>query len=416
MSILDTIHNDLKNLLSIEANLKKAVYQKFRYKTLQAKLNYATELYAEVEAKLLQHESSLADSEITFIAKASREAFLSIKNIIAEKTKETKMAIPPVQATFDIKTATAVIHHYDGSAENLDAFIDAITLMKELTPATEQNKLIQFIKTRITGKARLGLPTEINTVDALIADVKQRCEEKTSPESILAKFKQLKLQSDVTTFTNEVETLTNKLKKIYLEKRIPDDVANTMATKVGVDTLIDKTTNLKTKIILSAASFSSITEAIQKLNEHGARTDEAQVLKFSAARQERQFNRRPNNQNRQNQSNFQRNRQPVNQNRNNQNYRNYRHGNYGNNNQNWRGRNHQPQNQYNNQNRLGRVYVAQQGNQAGPQQQLVGGLHNTITPQQSSIPQFAHTNQGQQTQQQPTIYYQNQLTQGQLRQ
>lgn len=418
MSILDVIQSDLKNLLQIESNLKKSINQQFKLTTLQAKLTDAIELHTEIETKLLEHGSNLLDSEVAFITKASRQAFQTIKNIIAGKTK-TKMTTTTV-AAFDIKTATAVISHYDGSAENLDAFIDATKLMKELTPADQHTKLIQFIRTRLTGKARLGLPAVLNSVDALLTDVKQRCEAKIGPESILAKLKQLRIQSDVSMFTNEVEHLTNKLKATYIEKQIPTDVANSMATKAGVDTLIEKTTNLETKIILSAGSFSSVTEAIQKLNEHGNRTNTAQVLKFSPTRQERQFGRRPNNQNRQNSSNFQRNRQQS-QHQHYQNDRNYRQSNYGNNNRNWRGRNFQSQNhfQFNNQNRHGRLYVAQRGNPTGPQQQLVGGLHNNFIPQHPSIPQFAHTNQGslgQQTQQQPMISYQNQLTQSQLRQ
>lgn len=421
MSIVDKIQRDLQCLLQLETNLKKSINQKFRTETLRAKLAYATELYSEIETKLLVEEDNLSDKELKLIAKASRQTLLSIKTIIEGKLKP-KMPDQLAQATFDIKTATAVISHYDGSAENLDAFIDATNLMKGLTPASQHASLIQFIKTRLTGKARLGLPAVLATVDDLIADVKKRCEEKISPDSITAKLKQLKPSNDITAITTEVEKLTDKLKSIYIGKQIPQAVAESMATKAGIDALIDKTTNLEVKIMLSAATFTSVAEAIQKINEHSARTNTAQVLKYSTNNQQRPFVKRQNQQNTQYTPNLQRNRQQY-INPQNQNYRN-RQNHYGNHNQNWRGRNNQFPNQYNQYNnsnsRNRRIYVAQQGNQWGPQQQQhVGDQQNSSITPQHQIQQFAQLNQiaqGQQTHPQPTIYYQNQLAQSQPRQ
>lgn len=415
MSIVDIIQTDLQSLLQLESNLKKSINKIILQETLEAKQKYATELHSEIETQLIINKDKLSTKELNFIAEASRQALLSIQTIIQNKNK-IKMPDTPAPPTFDIKTATAVISHYDGSAENLDAFIDATKLMKELTAASLHSKLIQFVRTRLTGKARLGLPAVLATVDDLIADVKKRCEEKTTPEGILAKLKQLKPSTDTTKLTTEVETLTAKLKAIYLGKQIPEAVADSMATKAGIDALIEKTTNLEAKIILSAATFTSVADAVQKLNEQSARINAAQVLKFSTNRQQRPFGRGPNIQNNQNNSsNFQRYRQQnqnrQNQNHQNQNYRN-RQNYYGNNNQGWRGRNYQPQNQYNNSNnRNGRMFVAHQGNPLGPQQQhLVGGLQNNATPPQMQPPQFAQPNQiaqGQQAHLQPTVYYQN---------
>lgn len=413
MSLKD-FEEELRLLSHEELNLKKSINKSYLIGTLVSKLDSVTVVFTDIEQKLLDLQDKLSEEDSNYISKTAKQLYENIKRILEEKINASKM---PADEAFDIKTATAIIQPYDGSAENLNAFIDATNLLKELTGNGQQAMLIKFVKTRLLGKARLGLPTNINTIEQLIADVKSRCEEKTTPENILAKFKQIKITGDLTSFCNEVENLTNKLKGIYLEKLIPENVAQSMATKAGVDTLIEKTSNLETKIILKAGSFGSISEAIQKVNEHSAGSNSAQVLKFTANRQQRPFVR--NQDTRYNQSNnYQRNRQQNN------NFRNNYQGNFRQNNQNFspqHRRNFGRQNQYNTHPnfRNGRVYYAQQGNQAGPQQQHpVGGLSQDCLQQQLPIQQFARAMQqtlGQQTQQQPMICYQNQLTQSQHR-
>lgn len=95
--------------------------------------------------------------------------------------------------SFDIKTATALVQPYDGSADGLEAFIDAKNLLAEIIDANQIPTTVKFLKTRLTGKARLGLSTNANIIDALIQDVKQRCISRTTPENLTAKLKTVKL-------------------------------------------------------------------------------------------------------------------------------------------------------------------------------------------------------------------------------
>lgn len=46
---------------------------------------------------------------------------------------------------------------YDGTPENLDAFVDAATLLKDYVAADQVATAVRFLETRLTGKARLGL-------------------------------------------------------------------------------------------------------------------------------------------------------------------------------------------------------------------------------------------------------------------
>ncbi|XP_058456724.1 TBC1 domain family member 31 [Malaya genurostris] len=77
-------------------------------------------------------------------------------------------------AIFDVKQATAIVPMYDGSADSLSSFTDAVSLLAELTPANQLATALKFVKTRLTGKARLGLGN-CDTLQALADDVERRC-------------------------------------------------------------------------------------------------------------------------------------------------------------------------------------------------------------------------------------------------
>ena len=68
--------------------------------------------------------------------------------------------------------------------------------------------LLGFIKTRLTGEARIGLPENCASIVDLLDNVKTRCEEKSNAESVIAKLKSTKVKENVETFRTEAENLT----------------------------------------------------------------------------------------------------------------------------------------------------------------------------------------------------------------
>lgn len=101
---------------------------------------------------------------------------------------------------------------------------------------------------------QLGLPNTINTLKELIANVKSRCEEKINPEKVIYQLKRVK-NHNTTTLCSEVETLTTKLKGLYLDQNIPENIVNDMIMKIGKSTLIDKLNNPETNILLKVGQF-----------------------------------------------------------------------------------------------------------------------------------------------------------------
>ena len=179
------------------------------------------------------------------------------------------MALPEaVVATFDIKQATSLIQPYDGNPTNLDTLIDSINLLNELTPAVLKPMAVKFIRKRLSGKARLGLPDNIQAIEQLSEIIRTICEDNTTPENIISKLNATKQRGTINGFCEEIENLCSKLENIYIKQQVLAGVAKTMATKAGLNALTNGIDAPQTKIILKAGAFASIKDAIQKVTEN----------------------------------------------------------------------------------------------------------------------------------------------------
>lgn len=289
---------DYLKLQQLNVSIKKSINTKFKLDTLKAKLKLANELFNAISNKIRLNEELLKEDqlenvftnaskwhqEITRILKIKLDSSLKHKSskqtssfpytFKVAKHKSNNMTTVP----FDIKQATAIVQPYDGSAENLDAFVDAVMLLKDYVQQAHTDTAIKFLKTRLLGKARIGLPANIPTIDVLINDVKSRCKDQQKPENIIAKIKNVKQRTDINSLCDEIDNLTIKLKSIYVQEGIPENIAQTMSTKIGVDALINNV-NHETKIILKAGTFSNIKDAVQRVQENVPQNS-TQILSF----------------------------------------------------------------------------------------------------------------------------------------
>lgn len=78
-----------------------------------------------------------------------------------------------------------------------------LPLLQELTQPNHIPLAVQFLRTRLTGKARLGLPENVGTIDDLINDVKLRCNDLTTSDNKMAKLKLLKQKGNIDIFCSE---------------------------------------------------------------------------------------------------------------------------------------------------------------------------------------------------------------------
>lgn len=269
------------------------------YELLRKKEKLNQNLILKIETFLQTEYNELIDDDFHTIVKNSRHWNYEIKRIIKHKIEiikiqaaktETGSRLPmknfantTKMADVDIRRATSLVPMYDGSSDQLESFVDALNLLAEITPADQTATAVRYVKTRLTKRARLGLSNNLATIQDIINDLNARCKSQEKPESLIAKLKQIK-KSTTTEFCDEIENLTLKLKSLYMEKQIPEDVANSMATKVGLESLINGIPSSETKIILKAGNFTNIQEAILKVNENTS-SQNAQVLFTNTTKQ-----------------------------------------------------------------------------------------------------------------------------------
>lgn len=262
-------------LLNNEGELKTSLFEHY-YTESKRLLN----TIVKYRNKLLENQYATSLQEVQITSESSPTP-QNIDNKTLTKNQETM-----ANENFDIKIATAIVQTYNGDEATFDTFADSINLLRDLTKPEHMQLAIRFVKTRLAEKARLGLVENPTSLDEIIADVKQRCTGKTTPENILAKLKTLKPKADTNVLCDDIDTLAGKLKATYVSQGIPETVAKTMATKAGVDALISTTTNYETKIILKAGTFQNLQDAIMKVRENDTQVsiENSQVLAYNIRR------------------------------------------------------------------------------------------------------------------------------------
>lgn len=281
-------------LKTLNLYLKKAINTKISEETLKRKLVVANELYTTVLKELGKNREQLPATQIEKINTNVVQWYQEIVTILQSKfeklgchkyTKQlpvlpysfkvgklsgNNMAV--ANNTFDIKTATALVQPYNGEPEALESFLDSTNLLGELMGADNQPMCVKFLRTRLTGKARMGLPENLASIQALVENVKTRCATKATPADLMAKLKATKQKGNLKQFCAEVEDICAKLHNMYLSKQVPEEVASTMTTEAGVETLVNGVNNQKLEMILRAGSFATVSEAIQKINKNSNET------------------------------------------------------------------------------------------------------------------------------------------------
>lgn len=323
--------NLIRNLTKILVNLKKSPNRRFLKQTLLSKQTEARDLYETIITKLENYEENKqkALSRDTRNIYGEIKTFLDIRLDVGRFLPKFKTLAQSVfvlrklhkqfqKMAFDFKTATSLVQPYDGSPGGLDSFLDASILLQEITVPAHAEVAAKFLKTRLTGKARIGLSEQANTIAQIIEDVKTRCQDKTTAESIIAKLKTVKFKNSSQSYCTEIEDLSIQLKNVYIANKIPVDVATKMSTKSGVDALINGISNQEVKLILKAGTFTDLKDAIQKVNENVSDSSNGvQILSFSGRHNHFRKNNRYSYNNNGRINNFSNNRNPNGQRNNN---------------------------------------------------------------------------------------------------
>lgn len=334
MDFIDEIQTQIGNLNKIVVTLTKNPYRRYLLKTLINKKIKAKAIYQKVNDLLIIYENAIPLRDLEFYIKALRSGITQVNTIVNKKLSENKHLltlrstslalififriqknceqkkhIQTIMPKVDIKLGTNLVQLYDGSPELIDTFIDSVELFSDsidtefvdATPAQKlaaQVTLVKFLKTRLTGAARAAAGLMESKAE-MIAALKEQCSSTVNSDHICAKLKALKQKDSAENFCSEVEKMTSQLRTLFIKEQIPAEIANTMAIKKGVETLISGVKNTETKLILKAATFTKLNDACQKVVENDIiiNTD-AQILtarvNLKHGRGSRGFNTRGN--------------------------------------------------------------------------------------------------------------------------
>lgn len=221
-------------------------------------------------------------------------------NIFDISTLYSEMALPTPD--FLRLCANTINYVYSGEPTGLKSFVNAINLLNGLATTDELREiLINFIKTKLSGKAADAVPDSVNT----IANIRASLQEKIKPDSskvLEGRLAAIKMdRQSLQDFSKLAEDLADQLNRSLVMEGIPSEKAMEITIDHTVKMCRNSAKTDLVKSVLAATKFESPKEVISKLIvETNVQTEERQILAFRAQNRRGQGQQRPmNNNNRQ---------------------------------------------------------------------------------------------------------------------
>lgn len=171
----EELKENFKQLKYLYTYIKKAANVKLSEKTLNKKLDEARLIHGIILSQVnLNSDANLCDADVCI--QESNIWIEAIESIIRRKInklhklsviprttlnftrlsigKKSTMSIEQSETRFDVRQACLLIQPYNGDSGGLNAFVDSVELLKELTSDNQKLTAIKFIKSRLSGKAR----------------------------------------------------------------------------------------------------------------------------------------------------------------------------------------------------------------------------------------------------------------------
>lgn len=316
---LKTDHN--KEAIAIYNNCRDRILKVSAKHSLHVKIPHSLTEGAKYECSSESEDLSEDDTEIN-------KELESVEN-------ENSTDMPQTSIEF-LQTVTRILPDFDGKHENLQSFIDALSIL-ETIKETHETLAVNVIKTKLKGTARNLISSE-TTIQQIISKLRSTVKGETVGV-LSAKLMNIKQQNKNTTaYVKEIEELTKALESAYISDGLTLETAGKYATQVAVKSMAKNTQNEQVKIIMRAGQFQTMDELIMKYVDTCTETKDSSVMHFRN-RRGRSFRGRGHNNNRWRNNN-------QNSNGNNTSNRNYNanrgrgHRNFNNNNRGYNNNNH----------------------------------------------------------------------------
>lgn len=180
--------------------------------------------------------------------------------------------------------AQTIPKNYSGDPLGLTAFIRAIRMLRDLTEENQEDSLLNFIMTRLEGKAQDAVPAEPESIQEIIDSLKEKIKHDSSKviSGRITAMKNQKIQMN--DFSKQMEELTDSLKRALMFEGMTQDKANEMAVDKAVEICRASARSVETKAILGGGNFKDAKEVLSKfaIESSEEKEKEKQVFSFKA--------------------------------------------------------------------------------------------------------------------------------------
>lgn len=295
---------------SVLSDLYDSGSNEFRV-VINENFQYARDKIEEVLKKLkLKAEIPQQLGSVIYISSVAEDSVNALANIdevneISDAESDELFAMAMTKPDFLKLCASTINRNYKGDPLALEAFSNAVALLKELATNDELKTLLKaFVKAKLEGRALEALPAETPDVDAIIAALKAKIVPDNS-KIIEGKMAALKTsRKSLQEFATEAEELAEALRRALIVEGISQQKADDMTIERTVEMCRASARSDIVKSILASTKFDTPKEAVAKfIVETGTAAKEHQVFSFRTSKQSNGNNNGNQNSSRKNKPN-----------------------------------------------------------------------------------------------------------------
>lgn len=273
----ETIYKHLEILIN---SLKKIqLLLNVNYQKLSSGHKAAAEaFYFDIRDKLIA-VAQRKGIEIDIPDALHEEVLFNLKR--KQETQVTKAENMALSVAAFLGLASKILPEFDGKSENLQSFLDGLTLLNSVKE-THESVAVSLVKTKLKGTARNLIASE-STIQEIIDKLKTSVKGE-STEVLTAKILNIKQNSkSATNFVHEIEELTKSLANAYIADGLSSSLAEKYSTQVAVRSMVQNASNERVRLIMESGTFSSMNEAVTKfVNSCTNNTSGSNVLYYNS--------------------------------------------------------------------------------------------------------------------------------------
>lgn len=153
-----------------------------------------------------------------------------------------------------IKLRSSIIPSFNGEYGKLNAFLASIEMMSKFIKEDQEQLLVIFLKSRITGLIANRINSSLS-VESIVNELKN-CVKQESSDAIIGRLMSLRIENhDLIGFVDRVDGFSNKLIETLCLEGVPRKYATKMTITYVKDLCRSLSKNLILKVVVAASTY-----------------------------------------------------------------------------------------------------------------------------------------------------------------